>query len=63
VRTVLDSTTYRRRAWSMADEFGGLDTRAEILAIVSLLAQAPKVDVLRQGGTMAVVHRRRVAGR
>jgi hypothetical protein len=47
----------------MADEFGGLDTRAEILAIVSRLAQAPKVDVLRQSGTMAVVHRRRVAGR
>jgi MGT family glycosyltransferase len=63
VRTVLESPIYRWRAWSMADEFGGLDTRAEILAIVSRLAQAPKVDVLRQGGTMAVVHRRRVAGR
>jgi MGT family glycosyltransferase len=63
VRTVLDSPTYRWRAWSIADEFGGLDTRAEILAIVSRLGQAPKDDVLRQGGTMAAVHRRRVAGR
>jgi hypothetical protein len=47
----------------MANEFGRLDTRAEILGIVSRLAQAPKDDVLRQGGTMAVVHRRRVGAR
>ena len=63
IRTVLDSPTYGWRASSMADEFGGIDTRAEILRIIGQLAHAPKEDAVRQGATMAVVHRRRVGGR
>ena len=42
VRTVLDRPAYRRRASSMADEFSGIDTRAEILRIIGELAHAPK---------------------
>jgi hypothetical protein len=34
VRSVLDRPDYRLRASSMAEEFGGIDTRAEILRIV-----------------------------
>ncbi len=35
VRTVLDRQNYRARAVAMADEFGRIDTRAEILRIVN----------------------------
>jgi UDP:flavonoid glycosyltransferase YjiC (YdhE family) len=35
IRTVLDKPQYRARASSMAAEFGGIDTRSEILRIVS----------------------------
>ena len=42
VRTVLDRPAYRRRASSMAVEFSGIDTRAEILRIIGELAHAPK---------------------
>src|SRR5580658_2962328 len=35
IRTVLDKPNYRSRASLMADEFNGIDTRSEILRIVS----------------------------
>ena len=35
VRTVLDRPAYRLRASQMADEFAGIDTRSEILRIIS----------------------------
>ncbi|SHG20991.1 glycosyltransferase [Bradyrhizobium erythrophlei] len=38
VRTVLDKPDHRARAKRMADEFGGIDTRSEILRIVGQLA-------------------------
>ena len=39
VRTVLDRPDYRSRAELMADEFAGIDTRAEVLWIISELAR------------------------
>ena len=60
VRTVLDRPTYRRRASSMADEFGRIDTRAEILRIIGELAHAPKEAAAQQGTTRVVTRRRRV---
>ena len=63
VRTVLDRSAYRRRASLMADEFGGIDTRAEMLRIIGELAHAPKEAVQRQGATTAVTRRRRVGSR
>ena len=63
VRTVLDRPTYRRRASSMADEFSGIDTRAEILRIIGELAHASKEAVARQGTTTVVTRRRRVGSR
>ena len=42
VRTALDRPTYRRQASWMADEFYGIDTRAEILRIIGKLAYAPE---------------------
>jgi hypothetical protein len=47
----------------MADEFNGIDTRAEILRIIGELAHAPKEASAEQGGTIVVTHRRRVASR
>lgn len=41
VRAVLDKPDYRARAKRMADEFGGIDTRSEIVWIVSQLAHRP----------------------
>jgi hypothetical protein len=63
VRTVLENPTHRGRASSIADEFGGIDTRSEILWIVDQVSHAPKQDGLRQDDTMAVPRRRRVGGR
>jgi UDP:flavonoid glycosyltransferase YjiC (YdhE family) len=63
VRTVLDRPTYRKRASSMADEFGGIDTRAEILRIIGELAHASKEAVAQQGTTTVVTRRRRVGSR
>jgi len=62
IRVVLDSPTYLWRASAMADEFGGIDTRAEIVAIVSRLAQVPKREAVRQGRAMPVARRRRAVG-
>jgi MGT family glycosyltransferase len=48
VRSVLDKPDYRRRAASMAAEFGAIDTRSEVLRIVSQFAQASKQAGLRK---------------
>ena len=50
VRTVLDRPDYRSRAELMADEFAGIDTRAEVLWIISELSR---------GSTEAAVRPRR----
>ena len=63
VRTVLDRPAYRMRASSMADEFGGIDTRAEILQIIGELACAPKEAGVRRDDTTVVTRRRRVGSR
>jgi UDP:flavonoid glycosyltransferase YjiC (YdhE family) len=63
VRTVLDRPAYRMRASSMADEFGGIDTPAEILRIIGELARASKEAVARQVDTTVVTRRRRVGSR
>jgi|SRR5882762_5061084 UDP:flavonoid glycosyltransferase YjiC (YdhE family) len=49
IRTVLDKPHYRSRASSVADEFAGIDTRSEILRIVSQVSQIPDEDGLRRG--------------
>ena len=47
IRTVLDKPNYRSRASLMADEFAGIDTRSEILRIVSQVSQSSDEDGLR----------------
>jgi UDP:flavonoid glycosyltransferase YjiC (YdhE family) len=61
VRTVLDKPDYRLRASSMADEFGGIDTRSEILRIISQVTQISNQDRLRLGNTILASQGRRVA--
>jgi MGT family glycosyltransferase len=63
VRTVLENPTYRRRASSIADEFGEIDTRSEILWILDQLSHAQKQDGLRRHDTMALPQHRRVGRR
>ena len=48
IRTVLDKPNYRSRASLMAEEFDGIDTRSEILRIVSEVSQISDKDGLRQ---------------
>ena len=62
VRTVLDRPAYRMRASSMADEFSGIDTRAEILRIIGELAHASNEAVAVDAATMPS-RRRRVGSR
>src|SRR6202011_875754 len=50
VRTVLDKPNYRSRAKRMADEFGRIDTRSEILRIVGQVSQISDNDGLRRSG-------------
>jgi hypothetical protein len=57
VRTVLENPTYRGRASSIADEFGGIDTRSEILWILDQLSHAQKEDGLRRNDTIAPARR------
>jgi UDP:flavonoid glycosyltransferase YjiC (YdhE family) len=40
VRTVLDTSRYRARAKAMADEFRGIDTRSEIVRIITQVVAA-----------------------
>jgi MGT family glycosyltransferase len=59
VRTVLDKPNYRSRASLMADEFKGIDTRSEVLRIVSHVSQISDDDGLRR----AVSHKTRAQAR
>ena len=61
VRTVLDKPNYRLRASSMADEFGGIDTRSEVLRIISQVTQISNQERLRLGNTILASQGRRVA--
>jgi UDP:flavonoid glycosyltransferase YjiC (YdhE family) len=63
VRTVLENPNYRQRASSMADEFGGIETRSEILRTLDRLSHAQKEDELRWYDTVASAQRRRVGRR
>jgi UDP:flavonoid glycosyltransferase YjiC (YdhE family) len=54
VRSVLDKPDYRRRAASMADEFGGIDTRSAVLRIFSELSRRSKEAGLRRSQARAV---------
>jgi UDP:flavonoid glycosyltransferase YjiC (YdhE family) len=54
VRTVLDKPDYRRRAASMADEFGAIDTRSAVLRIFSELSRRSKQAGLRRSQARAV---------
>ena len=49
VRTVLDKPDHRSRASRIADEFKGIDTRSEVLRIVSQVVHPSDGDDLRQG--------------
>ncbi len=49
VRAVLDKPDYRRRAASIAAEFGAIDTRSEVLRIVSQFSRPSKQAGLRRG--------------
>jgi UDP:flavonoid glycosyltransferase YjiC (YdhE family) len=49
IRTVLDKPDYRWRAWLMAEEFDEIDTRSEILRIVSQVSHVSDEDGLRRG--------------
>jgi UDP:flavonoid glycosyltransferase YjiC (YdhE family) len=44
IRTVLDKPNHRARVSLMADEFGGIDTRSEILRIVGQVSQISDDD-------------------
>jgi hypothetical protein len=63
IRTALESPSYRQRASSIADEFGGIDTRSGIFWILDQVSHAPKQDGLRRDDTMTLPRRRRVGGR
>jgi UDP:flavonoid glycosyltransferase YjiC (YdhE family) len=54
VRTVLDKPDYRRRAALMAGEFASIDTRSEVLRIISQLAHGSNEAPLRRGQARAV---------
>jgi UDP:flavonoid glycosyltransferase YjiC (YdhE family) len=61
VRTALDKPDHRSRASSMAEEFGGIDTRSEILRIVSQVTRGSDQHGLRRDYAMAADQRRRIA--
>jgi UDP:flavonoid glycosyltransferase YjiC (YdhE family) len=52
VRTVLDRPAYRMRASQMANEFARIDTRSEILSIISEVVAHHKAGL--RAGTMAI---------
>jgi MGT family glycosyltransferase len=57
VRSVLDKPDYRLRAALMADEFGGIDTRSEILRIVGQLVHGSTEVGSRRGQTLTTARR------
>jgi UDP:flavonoid glycosyltransferase YjiC (YdhE family) len=62
IRTVLDQPGYRLRASQMAAEYADIDTRSEILGIIShvVVNESTKIVVHRRG-TMAAARGRRAA--
>ena len=63
VRTVLDKPDYRSRAAVMAGEFSRIDTRSEILRIVTQTSHRASQDALPQARVAAADRDLRVAGR
>ena len=59
VRTVLDRPAYRLRASQMANEFASIDTRSEILSIISQVVADQKAAL--RAGAMAISQPRRAA--
>jgi len=59
VRAVLDRPAYRLRASQMAGEFARIDTRSEILSIISEVVAHHKAGL--RAGTMAISQPRRTA--
>ena len=59
VRTVLDRPAYRLRAAQMADEFARIDTRSEVLSIISEVVAHHKAG--QRADTMATSQPRRTA--
>ena len=62
VRTVLDRPAYRMRASQMADEFARIDTRSEILSVISQVVVNHRVELsaetmTRSGARRAVRQR------
>ncbi len=60
VRNVLDTPNYGRRASQMAEEFAGIDTRAELLSIINV-TQASDQENLQRSDMVADDRARRVA--
>jgi MGT family glycosyltransferase len=63
IRTVLDKPNYRSRASLMADEFNGIDTRSEILRIISQVSPISDENGLRRSEAAAnkTLRRKKVA--
>jgi UDP:flavonoid glycosyltransferase YjiC (YdhE family) len=61
IRAVLDKPIYRMRAAAMAKEFARIDTRSEILRIVSEIARDSAGDSARQRDASERLWRRRAA--
>ena len=61
VRTVLDRPAYRMRASQMVDEFARIDTRSEILSIISEVVDHHRAGL--RAGTMTASQPRRAARR
>lgn len=60
IRAVLDQPGYRRRASQLADEYAEIDTRSEILGIISqvVVNESTKIVVQRRGKMVATGGRR-----
>ena len=57
VRTVLDRPAYRLRASQMADEFGRIDTRSEVLSIIKQAVVNHKLELLAETMTTSGAQR------
>jgi MGT family glycosyltransferase len=57
VRTVLDRPAYRLRASQMADEFGRIDTRSEVLSIITQAVVNHKLELLAETMTTSGARR------
>jgi MGT family glycosyltransferase len=63
IRTVLDKPNYRVRASSIAAEFGRIDTRSEILRIISQISGVSEENPLAQAEKMPAGRAYRIARR